>query len=603
MMKKTIRAQVMSGYLFITIIPVAITLATILSLFSINAEVSVLNQNRANQNATKDAVVGHYSWILGLGSTIQEGVDFTGSLDSNTCGLGKWMATVSPEDLQNPRIAEAIAKIKSPHDYIHAEAQRLIDLSQMNRNAAYIEYTNEIKPKVSEIIADITVITNEYATFAEQSTASLTKQIIKLMLFCVVLVLIGVIAAVIIGKTISRRISRPIEIVADYSQKLSLGHDNLNFDEVESLHLSDENEAATMIKAFQEMVKGIQDNVAVVKRVAAGDLTAFVDIRSSNDSLGQNLYHMVQSNDLMFAQILQIAGTVASSANQISQTSHALAGSATEQAGFTEQLSATMSEVNVLTLQNKQKVHDVIDVVGSIQTDINESGAKMEHLVQAVDEIRAASDRISAVIKTIEDIAFQTNILALNAAVEAARAGAAGKGFAVVADEVRNLASKSAVAANQTKELIENTISKSHNGSVMAKETGQTFSKIYDSLKKTIETVDSISAASEMQVTKISDVHQNIEKLLDLSTINAASCEQSSASSQEMYASAGELRQAMQKFNLRQRQYGQAYIPPEKRNDPEFVRTANENYRKALEHGVVQEQQLAFADPAAQNRY
>lgn len=593
-MKKTIRSQIMFGYLLIITVPVVITLVAILSLLQISGEVSTLNRNRANQNATKDAVVGHYSWVMGLGKTINEGINFTGSLDPAACGLGKWMATVSPEDLQDPAIAQAIDSLQTPHSEIHNEAQRLIDLSRTKKDAAYLEYSQQVEPKVADIIADISVITGQYAAFAEQSTERLTGHIVRLIIFCVVLVIAGVCAAIAIGKITSKRISRPIELVADYSGKLALGYDELRFDEMDNLNLSDDNEASRMIQAFEQMVKSVQNNVSVVKRVAEGDLTAYVDIRSANDSLGRNLYHMVQSNDLMFGQILQIASEVASSANQISSASGLLADSAIKQAGSTELLATAMAEMNELTLQNEQKVAETIAVFDDIQSDVRESGEKMDQLVKSVDDIRVASDQISAVIKTIEDIAFQTNILALNAAVEAARAGGAGKGFAVVAAEVRNLAGKSAVAADQTKALIENTIAKAHAGSSSAKETGETFGKINLNLVRSADTVTSIATTSKAQAEKIRSVKGSIDLLLGLSTENASSSEQASASSTEMYHSAGQLRETMRKFNLRQRQYGKAYIPPEKENDAEFVRIANENYQRAVEQGLAGERRLDF---------
>lgn len=585
-MKKTIRTQILSGYLLMITIPVIITLVAIISLIGINTEVGSLNRNRSNQNATKDAVVGHYSWIMGLGDTILEGKEFTGSLDPTTCSLGKWIATVTPEDLKDPTILAAVEKLKGPHNDIHTEAQRLIDSSKTDQTGAYKEYSKVIKPQVSEVIGDISLITKQYQTFAEQSTIRLTNKIMMLMIFCVFLVLLGGVVGIILGNKISKRISKPIEMVASCSQKLAIGNDNLDLGEIENMNFGNDNEATIMIAAFGKMVKSIQNNAAVVKRVSEGDLTAFVDIRSSNDTLGKNLYHMVQSNDMMFGQILRIASEVASSANQISLASQVLTDSATKQADSTEVLSGTIVMVNDLTLQNKEKVGEVIEIFSGIQKDVKESNEKMIKLVEAVEQISIASDRISVVIKAIDDIAFQTNILALNAAVEAARAGAAGKSFAVVADEVRNLASKSARAAKETKELIENTIAKTHLGSQMAQDTSDTFYKIIDSLHTTEGTIGSIYDASEAQAEKIARMHENIAMLLDISTNNVASCEQSSASSEEMRTSAGQLRQAMQKFNLRQRQYGKAYIPPEKTNDTEFIRIANENYDKAMREGL-----------------
>lgn len=591
-MKKNIRAQIMFGYLLIILVPVIITIVTLVNLFLINGEVASLSNNSAHRNATKDAVVGHYVWILGLGDTILEDVPFTGSLDPTTCGLGKWMGEVPAKDLTDPAISAAISRLKAPHDEIHKTASDLINLSTTNQDAAYQQYTESIKPKVAGIIADIDIISNRYADFALQAQRNVARQLQLLLLFCVGMIAVGIVVAYLIGSKTSKRISKPIEVVADWSKKLALGYDNLNLTEIDSNALPPENEASVMIQSFEAMAQSIKDNVEVVKKVASGDLTAFVDIRSAQDSLGKNLYHMVQSNDLMFAQILHIATEVAAAANEISQASQSLSDRNIEQVHSTESLAIIIARVHKLTQHNEQRVCETLEIFGQVQGDVAHSSEKMSMLVAAVDEIRAASDKISIIIKTIDDIAFQTNILALNAAVEAARAGAAGKGFAVVADEVRNLANKSSQAAAESKMLIENAIAKTHVGSQMALDTNQTFTAISKNIVRTIDAVEDISVSSKEQVSQISSIDESIETLLNIATTNAASCEQSSAASAEMHKGAGELHAAMSRFNLRQREYGKPYIPPEKEHDLEFIRVATENYQRALRENQAKEEQL-----------
>ena len=206
----------------------------------------------------------------------------------------------------------------------------------------------------------------------------------------------------------------------------------------------------------------------------------------------------------------------------------------------------------------------------------------MAQLVQSVDDINESSHKIANVIKLIDNIAFQTNILALNAAVEAARAGEAGKGFAVVADEVRMLALKSAEAANDSKSLIEATIQATEDGSKISAEAFETFQHIVNDLDQITGIVANMADSSARQENAISNIHTQIERIQNSITSNAAVSEEAVATSNEMRDDAKLLEDEMNRFNLRQRQMGQAYIPPEKRGDQEFIREANANYQKAF---------------------
>ena len=221
-----------------------------------------------------------------------------------------------------------------------------------------------------------------------------------------------------------------------------------------------------------------------------------------------------------------------------------------------------------------------------MRQDMQESNAKMELLVKSVDEINQSSLKIANVIKLIDDIAFQTNILALNAAVEAARAGEAGKGFAVVADEVRVLALKSADAANESKVLIEATMNATKDGSRTSSEAFKTFGHIVEDLDKIIETVSHISSSSMKQDDAISRIHQQVELINESITANLSVNHEAASASSEMRENAKLLENEMNRFNLRQREMGRAYIPPEKENDEAFIREANENYQKAYQKSI-----------------
>lgn len=206
-----------------------------------------------------------------------------------------------------------------------------------------------------------------------------------------------------------------------------------------------------MVDAFKKMAASIQENVHVVQRVAEGDMTAFVNIRSSQDSLAKSLYKMVQTNDLMFNEITQIANEVAEGATDIAEASGALAESCTAQAHTISDFKVAVENTGNLLRENTSRLSHSQEISAEIKHEVAESKEKMEELLSSMTDITEASRKISTVIQTIEEIADQTNLLALNASIEAARAGEAGKGFAVVAGEVGALAAQSADAAVQSR--------------------------------------------------------------------------------------------------------------------------------------------------------
>ncbi len=580
----SIRKQILSGYRHVILVMCLLVAVSLISLIQISRNYRVVSNNRDNQAATQSALAKHYEWLEKYNESILNGTEFKGSLDYNTCLLGQWLSGVSDSDLSDTVIRNALTEVQEPHKNMHMLASEILKLAENDRDAAYIRFTQELKPLTTKVIEGLDKISSQYKDIANQASEKMDNLIFIMIVLNIVCALVGFVIALFYGTRSAKQISRPITAVAEWSEKLSVGADQIDFDH-QILKGNENNEIGSMIHSFQRMVDSIHENVEVVKRLAQGDMTVFVNIRSQEDSLGRNLYHLVQSNDFMFAKIIEIAMSVATASQNIANASQMLADTASKQVIAINELNSSTDETRELVTQNGIEVQHATDLSHSILQDMQDSNAKMGLLVKSVDEINKSSQKIANVIKLIDDIAFQTNILALNAAVEAARAGEAGKGFAVVADEVRVLALKSADAANESKQLIEATMRATKDGSQISSEAFDTFQHVVDDLDSIIETVNHISDSSQKQEDAISRIHEQVEFINESITSNLSVNEEAAAASSEMREDARLLEEEMNQFNLRQRKMGHAYIPPEKRGDEEFIRQANENYQKALKTG------------------
>ena len=186
----------------------------------------------------------------------------------------------------------------------------------------------------------------------------------------------------------------------------------------------------------------------------------------------------------------------------------------------------------------------------NVQDQAGESRQRMQEMLSAMEDISNSSNEIGKIIKTIEDIAFQTNILALNAAVEAARAGAAGKGFAVVADEVRNLAGKSAEASKNTSSLIEGSLHAVERGTRIANDTAKALDQLTEGVQHVAVTIEQISEASEAQAESVKQVNDGIGQISSVVQSNSATAEESAAASEELSSQAQILKDLVGRFSL-----------------------------------------------------
>ncbi|WKY47359.1 methyl-accepting chemotaxis protein [Eubacteriaceae bacterium ES3] len=297
----------------------------------------------------------------------------------------------------------------------------------------------------------------------------------------------------------------------------------------------------------------VQDLTNVLSSIGQGDLNHEI----------RNYYHgdfnqsKVVINEIttqlsgIMKDIELSAGQVESGAAQISNGAQMLSQGTTEQASAIEELSASIEEVAGETRKNAVHAAEASERALGVHGSAEAGNRQMVSMISAMAEINEASDNIVKIIRVIDDIAFQTNILALNAAVEAARAGEHGKGFAVVAEEVRTLAARSAEAARETTALIEGSIDKVAAGTKIADETAISLEEILSEIEKVTQLVGQIAQASNEQATEIAQITKGIEQVSTVVQSNAATSEESAASSQELSSQAEMLKQMIGAFKLK----------------------------------------------------
>ncbi len=329
-------------------------------------------------------------------------------------------------------------------------------------------------------------------------------------------------------------------------------------------NLKQRGDAAKFQYTFREMVEGfnatldailipIDESVSVLQRLAEGDFRTSMtgDYKGDSLALKTALNETINSVSQTLAQIMSVVSQVSIGAQQVAAVSNELAQGAQSQAAALEEVSSSMIEIGAQAKTNAEGAEQANVLVKESRHTSELGTVEMERLTNAMAAISAGSRDISKIIKVIDEIAFQTNLLALNAAVEAARAGRHGMGFAVVAEEVRNLAARSATAAKQTAELIEGSIEKVQNGSVLVGKTGEVLHQISNSAIQVTQTVAEIVAASKEQALGVSQVNVGLGQIDRVTQQNSANTETSAAAAEELSAQARELHTLVTRFQLR----------------------------------------------------
>ena len=303
--------------------------------------------------------------------------------------------------------------------------------------------------------------------------------------------------------------------------------------------------------------------VGVARRVAGGDLTTQVEVKSK-DETGQLLQALRDMNDGLVAAVQQVrSGTesIAIASREIAAGNADLSARTEAQAGSLEETASSMEQLTQTVKGNAENAQEANKLVTEASERALKGGQVVGQVVQTMGSIKESSRKIVDIISVIDGIAFQTNILALNAAVEAARAGEQGRGFAVVAAEVRNLAQRSAGAAKEIKALINDSVEKVDAGGKLVDDAGSTMDEIVTSVRHVADIMGEITAASQEQSSGIEEINRAIAQMDEMTQQNAALVEQAAAAAESMQNQAGTLAQSVAVFKLKDSAVAQVLMP------------------------------------------
>lgn len=359
-----------------------------------------------------------------------------------------------------------------------------------------------------------------------------------------------VVGALVISKFVKRII---VPLNAINGKILDMEQGKLSGDAIE-VHIGDELEtladAVNSMTAYTNTI--IKDIEAVSAKLAAEDLTAepAADYIGDYAPIKSALYGIINSTSDVIRQIGASSKLVSDGSSKMSDNSTTLSQAATEQAATVEELNASIVEISSNISANADSAGKAKVLADDCMKIVNEGNVKMTDMLHAMEEINETSSQIANIIKTIEDISFQTNILSLNASIEAARAGEAGKGFAVVAGEVGQLAGKTAEAAKNTTALIKTSLAAVENGTVMANETAKMLSKIVSETDDTAKVIDKIAAASQEQADSVKQILVGMDQISTSVQMTSGSSAECAASAEELSGQAKVLLDLVQRFKI-----------------------------------------------------
>ncbi len=429
----------------------------------------------------------------------------------------------------------------------------VIKTAQTDNKKAQEMLLNEYQPLVEEAVntlIQISAVAEQNAEDDYLNTVSMQDMLEALLLG---MAGVALVITLVLSTYLTSAITRPLRELEKSAEKIVGG----NFDF--SITYTSKDELGKLAEAFRNMTVILESIISDASRLLSEMADGNFDVRTkaedryvgSFQSLLGSIRKLNRGLSSTLGQINASADQVAAGSGQVSDGAQALSQGATEQASAVEELASTIAGISSQVKDTAENAAVARKQSNTAEDEVETCNKQMQEMITAMEEITRTSNQIGNIIKTIESIAFQTNILALNASVEASRAGTAGKGFAVVADEVRSLAGKSTEASKDTAELIESSIKAVNRGTEIANSTAKSLVKVVEGVRTVSTKVDMIAAAAEEQAGAVEQVTVGVDQISSVVQTNSATAQESAAASEELSSQAEMLKNLVSQFILR----------------------------------------------------